>query len=422
MKIKTVLLLALITLSMYLPAQVTIGISGESEKGALLDIKESIGPGVNATRGLGMPRVALSKVDELYPMYGTTGSEKQGYTENKALLKSKHRGLAVYNLTESEDFVPGFYVWDGSKWLMNELIATPPPEVESLVCSSARMYPETFQANTSFRCIFTLPYIGGNGGHYSQFDNGVYVSAVQTVNGTPTTTNFKVRVAEGTLATGSGMIMLIGEGTLPSATDPFLVEVNLFGHTCSFTMNDQNAETSVISYKSGTFLNVNASSTTGEVSLGNIAIRYNNGFYEYKLIGPNDGKGSANLSWLYRKVGSGGHGYGVYGRYYPAKNGWNSIGYRTGGPVTYYGVQAIGNGSANNAGDLTGNANINLANRDIAVAHFFIQTDVSHDVYRVTFNANTALAAGANAPATKSAVSIIIEQLEDHGDGGPDLD
>lgn len=425
MKMKILLLIGLILAPIWISAQVTIGSHHEPEDGTLLDLKENNNGTINSTnsiKGLGIPRVMLSNQTELYPMYGQTGYEEEEYTLNKATLKKKHAGLTVYNLTESALFIPGFYLWDGDRWLINELVATPPPSVDELMCGSAKMYPSTFQANTQFSCIFTLPYLGGNGGRYAQFDDKVEVNAVQTVSGTPVVTDFKVRVAEGTLAIGNGQIILVGEGTLPSATEPFVVEINLFGQSCSITMNHEETETGILRYKSGTFLDVTTSSTTEEVAMGNIAIRYNNGYYEYKLIGPDDGKAKADVSWLYRKTGSGGHGYGVYGRYYPDKNTWNSIGYRYRANIfaSWEGVLDVGVGSVGS--NLASNANINLANRDIAVAHFFIQTDKSHDVYRVTFNANTAIAAGTNAPSAKSAISIIIERLEDHGDGGADLD
>lgn len=419
---KILLSISLILTSIYTTAQVTVGSQYEPEKGALLDIKGNNNTGANSTKGLGIPRVMLSNLSELYPMYGTAGYEDTEYTQYKDLLKQKHAGLTVYNLTENEMLVPGFYLWDGSKWLINELIATPFPDVEELVCYSVNMYPPNYQENTYFRCIFTLPYIGGNGGSYTQFDDGEYVNAVQTIGGVPTVTDFKVKVAEGTLAVGNGQLILIGEGTLPSTTDPFSVDVNIFGKNCSFTINRDESESAVLTYRSGTFLNVEKSSTTEAVTLGNIAIRYNNGYYEYMLLGPyNASDAKTDVSWLYRKAGSGGHGLGVYGRYYPERNTWNSIGYRYRKNIvsSWEGVQSVGTGSVGN--DLASNANINLENRDIAVAHFFIQTDKSHDVYRVTFNANTEIPAGTNAPAAKSAISIILERLEDHGDGGPDL-
>jgi hypothetical protein len=405
MKTKILLLASLILIPIYMTSQITIGSPDKAEEGALLDLKSNNNVGVNSIKGLGIPRVVLSQLDELYPMYGAYGAEAPEYTSNKATLKKKHTGLTVYNITDDGVFVPGFYFWDGDKWFINELMATPLPSIDELFCNSFQMYPSTYAANTDFRCIFTVPYVGGNGGKYTQFDDGIYINPVAS-DGTVITT-FNIKVAPGTLAIGNGQLILIGEGQLPSTTAPYTVNINIFGQSCSFTINKDETQTAVLRYRSGTFMDVNTSSTTGEVALGNLAIRFNNGYYEYKILGPTGTKDNkVDISWVYRKSGAG-HGYGVYGRAYPVRETWNSIA---------SGVVSVGRGS-NNAAGRVDNGNINLANRDVAIAHFFIQTDASHDVYRVTFNANVPLAAGTYAPATTSAVSIIVERLEDHGDG-----
>ncbi len=406
MKTKILLLASLILIPIYMTSQITIGSPDKPEAGALLDLKSNDNVGINSIKGLGIPRVVLSQLDELYPMYGSYGAETTEYTSNKTTLKKKHTGLTVYNITDNGVFVPGFYLWDGDKWLINELMATPLPSIDELFCNSYKMYPSTYSANTDFRCIFTVPYIGGNGGKYTQFDDGVYINPIAS-DGTVITT-FNIKVAPGTLAIGNGQLILIGEGQLPSTTAPYTVNINIFGQSCSFTINKDETQTAVLKYKSGTFMDVTASSTTGEVALGNLAFRYNNGYYEYMILATTCTKDNkVDISYIYSKAGSGGHGNGVYGRAYPVRETWVSI---------RSNIASIGSGSDNSANRDT-NANINFTNRDIAVAHFFIQTDTSHDVYRVTFNANGAIAAGTYAPATKSAVSIIIERLEDHGDG-----
>lgn len=102
-------------------AQVTIGSPEKTISGALLQLKnqQELSPGaVNATKGLGMPRVALNTVDKLYPMF------PNGYnsTENEA-----HIGLIVYNTMEGNGFCPGLYVWDGGKW--EELVPVSKPDI-----------------------------------------------------------------------------------------------------------------------------------------------------------------------------------------------------------------------------------------------------------------------------------------------------
>lgn len=84
--------------------QVTIGGSLEPLEGALLDLKQD---GVT-TKGLGMPRVALSNVNQLI-----MGDKVIENTDN---AYDKHIGLAVYNVTANRVFCPGIYVWNGEEW------------------------------------------------------------------------------------------------------------------------------------------------------------------------------------------------------------------------------------------------------------------------------------------------------------------
>ena len=107
-------------------AQVTIGTNEAPASGALLQLKEKqniIDGSANATGGLNLPRVALSKKKQLYPMFlanpedpnsGPTGY----YAANKAALDASHKGLIVYNLTDDddEDLCLGINHWDGEQW------------------------------------------------------------------------------------------------------------------------------------------------------------------------------------------------------------------------------------------------------------------------------------------------------------------
>jgi hypothetical protein len=95
-------------------AQVTIGSDTKPVSGSLLDVKENAENDANATKGIMLPRVKLSDINNLYPMFGSSDSE---YSANKTELDRKHIGLMVYNLTESTSFKKGLYYWDGTKWV-----------------------------------------------------------------------------------------------------------------------------------------------------------------------------------------------------------------------------------------------------------------------------------------------------------------
>ncbi len=100
-----------------LVGQVTIGSGTAPRKGALLDLKDSdshTNPQVTANKGFAMPRVKLTDMDNLYPMF--TGDESDYATQ-----KMSHVGLIVYNI--SGESIPrcapipdGLYSWDGEKW------------------------------------------------------------------------------------------------------------------------------------------------------------------------------------------------------------------------------------------------------------------------------------------------------------------
>ena len=101
----------LLCVSFSVQSQVTIGSQSIPLKGVLLDLKENDEKtgNANSEKGLILPRVILTAIDELSPML--TGLEpdyqnlKQGYT-----------GLVVYNVNANHPFEKGMYVWDGSKW------------------------------------------------------------------------------------------------------------------------------------------------------------------------------------------------------------------------------------------------------------------------------------------------------------------
>lgn len=112
MKIKFLLVIVFIFLNVFpikLQAQITIGSDISPSSGSLLDLKEypsNPTTGVNATRGLGMPRVSLVDPNSLSPTSIDTDAEK-----------TSHVGLLVYNVSNTVKICPGLHVWDGSAWV-----------------------------------------------------------------------------------------------------------------------------------------------------------------------------------------------------------------------------------------------------------------------------------------------------------------
>jgi hypothetical protein len=99
-------------------AQVTIGSGNPPERAALLDLKTQTPDGDNVTSDQGgfvLPRVKLVDPETFEPFILTTDAGWQSPTSRDE-LKRLHTGLQVYNLTANNDFKPGIYFWDGSRW------------------------------------------------------------------------------------------------------------------------------------------------------------------------------------------------------------------------------------------------------------------------------------------------------------------
>lgn len=130
----TLLCYSLLTNSLF--AQVTIGLDEETEKAALLQIKNvkvtmpaSVTDPSNASvdkdgGGFALPRVHLvdkTTLEPFIPIHDMDWIEAQ---VNK--IKEKHAGLMVYNLTTTGDFEQGVYVWDGAQWNTKKI-----PEIDA---------------------------------------------------------------------------------------------------------------------------------------------------------------------------------------------------------------------------------------------------------------------------------------------------
>ncbi|MDH6304829.1 hypothetical protein M2459_001565 [Parabacteroides sp. PF5-5] len=98
--------------------QVTVGSDAAPAKAALLEIKSQAADAttnVTSTKGgLGLPRVNLVSTTTLQPFIGTSDAEWN--SSNQATTKAAHAGLMVYNLSTTDPFKKGVYVWDGSTW------------------------------------------------------------------------------------------------------------------------------------------------------------------------------------------------------------------------------------------------------------------------------------------------------------------
>jgi uncharacterized protein (TIGR02145 family) len=122
-KFSIIILLTALSVSFGVRAQITIGSGLDPVEGSLLDLKEKTpnNPAVDnttATKGMQLPRVVLSKRDNLYPMFTDDGSG--GYIgATKSDEDLAHTGLTVFNLTEDEPegLCPGVHVWSGSAWI-----------------------------------------------------------------------------------------------------------------------------------------------------------------------------------------------------------------------------------------------------------------------------------------------------------------
>lgn len=121
--------LFLMTIGLFLvssiDAQVTIGSLEKPVTGSLLQLKnlDTDSKGVNSNKGLGLPRVMLSKKDALFPMFlidpadPASGGESD-YLQDKNNIDKKHTGLLVYNTIANyeEDLCLGLNYWNGSSW------------------------------------------------------------------------------------------------------------------------------------------------------------------------------------------------------------------------------------------------------------------------------------------------------------------
>lgn len=164
---------------------VTIGLGESPVTGALLQVKsvtDEISDGdANATQGIGFPRVALVKKDELQPMY--TAEEVANLTKAQNMA---HKGLVVYNIkeVEAESLAIGLNFWDGEQWIA--VSETQSKAVVTFDCSKVRLYGRYFRRSplTGDNYII-LPVTVSKKGDYTiiaSTTNGYYFQATGVFN------------------------------------------------------------------------------------------------------------------------------------------------------------------------------------------------------------------------------------------------
>lgn len=101
-------------------SQVTIGLEKAPETGALLQLKEDDLSGENSAKGLVLPRVQLTDINNLYPMFSPDPDNKYDTPEKKSEQDALHTGLVVYNMNQCLGYTgdsKGVHTWNGNKWI-----------------------------------------------------------------------------------------------------------------------------------------------------------------------------------------------------------------------------------------------------------------------------------------------------------------
>lgn len=168
-----------------LQAQVTVGLDQNPVDGALLQLKtidDATSAGEkNATQGLGFPRVALVKKDQLQPMYDAAGASALTTAQKKA-----HKGLVVYNVQEvdTEGLDVGLNYWDGEQWVA--VSETQRKAEFTFDCSKVRLYGRYFRRSPlTTENYIILPVTVTKKGDYTiiaSTTNGYYFQASGVFN------------------------------------------------------------------------------------------------------------------------------------------------------------------------------------------------------------------------------------------------
>ena len=365
-------------------SQVTIGSCIDPAKGALLDFKENDQVN-NSTKGVLFPRVVLSNEHELYPMFGSSSNETDEYILRKGKLKEEHKGLIVYNLSDENDFNQGLYIWDGIVWksFIQRLVL--PPVVDELLCDQAKLSPAKFELENDYEGILTIPYVGGNGMNY--------LSSTQTANG------LTFELIPGSLNVGQGLLYYKVTGIPQVELIKLPTQFAKKNYCTTHIESESDIEIKTIEYVRNR-VDVTGDHTSNlektTTTLGNLQIRYNGldgrwspmDYIQFRTLE------NTHITFQYTKHGGGGNYLYRY----------NQVG-STGEWLDF------GDGTLNDNNKINNTTkDINLSNRDIAVATFILHN--TREVYRLTVNTNAEIEAKFDIPAVPARISFFIERLE----------
>ncbi|MDR1762407.1 MAG: hypothetical protein LBR64_00410 [Dysgonamonadaceae bacterium] len=210
----------------YIAGPITVGLDEKAVTGALLQVKSvddatSAGQ-VNATQGIGLPRVALVSDTLLAPMYSVSDAQSLS-----AAVRQAHKGLFVYNLTDDEanNLDAGIYYWDGEKWAPLQKGAQ--KAIFEVDCSSVEVrgsYGNGVSLDNSHYLKLNIVNVTRSGSYSitatSNPDNGYFFEQVG---------NF--------YSEGSFALTIPGTGQpIDPQTDSFTLTISGGSGTCSFTI------------------------------------------------------------------------------------------------------------------------------------------------------------------------------------------
>jgi len=388
MKIKILLIsIILFVVHTNLLAQITMGSGEKPMDGALLDLKQKDTNGTkNSDLGLKIPRVELTNIYELYPMYGSETKEQQIYTTNKNSIKLANKGLMVYNMSRNKGMIPGMYIWDGDKWMNFKTRNMEEPAISELICDAAYMEPAYYTAGIAFNGVLKIPYTGGNGAYHSQTD-------VISANGLIFT------LQQGQLADGAGTLIYRVSGT-PTISSPETTTINtsftFSGNTynCPITVG-QSPENELRYSRKVVPIDHETTTKASELYVGNLMIRYNYdrnrsgaNWVEFKLDMP------AHVTYYFDKN----KGYGTYGQYNAESETWYNF--------------MSGDNTAYTKDNMSVSGNLNSDKRDIATAHIIIHRDDNRDVYRLTMISHAKINQDGSFAEVPATIVLYLERLE----------
>lgn len=224
----------------------TVGIGTTTpNSSAILDL-------TSTNKGFLAPRVTLTSINDV-----TT-------------IPTPSSGMMVYNTGTGTIKYAGYVFWNGTEWrsMNNTTIAN--PNITSIDCVSATLFPNIYTSGTYYTGTLTLPYSDGNGGVYP---GGTSV----TVNG------LTFKLLSGTLEYGTGYLKFSVMGT-PTVTSPTNSNITINSTLLPFYTGGSctTVEVGTSNTKSGDFISksftIDTNTPTNSVTCldnGKLCVRYN---------------------------------------------------------------------------------------------------------------------------------------------------